>query len=95
MLNDFLIIPVNERERIYYFPNGDKIRCLNTTEVKVCRHTNCHFITAENGRFIIKDKWLGIQIDADCWIYPAEEQKLKTIDPSDAPSDEKTQAPCD
>lgn len=61
------VIKLNEKQRIYYFPGGDKV-VLNDIIELVVRESGTHRIkTADNKLHIIPDTWIHIEINASDW----------------------------
>lgn len=60
-------IKLNEKQRIYYFPGGDKV-ILNGVLELIVRETGTHRIkTADNKLHIIPNTWIHIEIDDSDW----------------------------
>ena len=63
-LNSIKIDPP-EKERIYYFPNNEKVILQNVCEL-IVRPSGSHRLTTTDGKsHIIPNSWLHIELDID------------------------------
>ncbi|MFG6117224.1 hypothetical protein ACGTN9_18890 [Halobacillus sp. MO56] len=60
-------IKLREKERIYYFPNDDKVVLNNVVEL-IVRESGTHRIKTEDKKLhIIPHGWIHIEIDEEDW----------------------------
>jgi hypothetical protein len=60
-------ITLKEKERIYYFPGGNKVQLKNVTEL-IVRDSGTHRLkTADNKLHIVPIGWIHIEIDESEW----------------------------
>jgi hypothetical protein len=58
---------LQEKSRVYYFPNGEKVELINVVEL-VVRESGTHRIkTADKKLHIVPVGWIHIEIDEENW----------------------------
>lgn len=67
MINKNEAISLKEKQRIYYFPNNNKVILNNIIEL-IVRESGTHRIKTEDKKLhIIPTGWIHIEIDEDNW----------------------------
>lgn len=68
MLNNGLPVKVEESQRVYIFPNGDRVVLKNVTEL-IVRESGAHRLKTADGKLhIIPPTWIHIEIEAEDWV---------------------------
>lgn len=59
---------LTEKERIYVFPNNEKVVLKNVTEL-IVRDSGTHRLKTADGKLhIVRDGWIHVEIDETEWI---------------------------
>lgn len=64
-----LVTTINppERQRVYHFPNGQKVYIANVCEL-IVRPSGSHRLkTTEGKHYVVSPGWLCIELDIDHW----------------------------
>jgi hypothetical protein len=67
MINKNVPIKLKEKQRVYYFPNNEKVVLNNVVEL-IVRESGTHRLKTEDKKLhIIPPGWIHIEIDEEDW----------------------------